>query len=1013
MRLPPAPARFLVAGALLAAIEVGLVLATKAALFLSLYELGRYALLAFSALPALCAALGVIAALAWSALVLDAGEMRARASKLRRSVWAFATPACAWALWALTAGRRVHALPGRLLWVALAAAAAAWAIASLAALLVRAHAGSPRRGVHAAWLLAGSALALALDMHVLARLYPAFHTSLRVLALAGALCAAPFLTLPRLEHMPRRWLFWPLAVALGALAMGSAQSLADAPNARFAIVESAPLSGRLLPRASVPRVTRAKAAAAPPARTATQLGIDLRGRDVLLISVDALRADRLRAYGGSGVTPAIDALADESVVFDHAYTPTPHTSYALSSLMTGKFMQPLLSLAETTDDHPTLPQMLRNHGYRTAAFYPPAIFFVDGERFEWLRKEQLGFEYVKAMYAPAAERVPQLEQYLHEVAPGHPLFVWIHLFEPHEPYDPLPEFAHGDTPVERYDGEVRAADAAVGKLVTAFRRARPSAVVILTADHGEEFGDHGGHHHGTTLFEEQVRVPLLWSVPDRAPAHHVSAAVEIIDITTTLLSALGVPREARMRGDDLGPWLAGHDQESTLRAFSSIEGARMWSDGRLKLICGEDECRMFDLAADPHERADIAQARADDAERLRAELDAFVASIPRLEALAMQGGGAWPAALARARLGDASAAPELVPLLSATRADVRAAAARALGELGANGALNVLSTLRERDTDAGVRAEAAIAVLRLGADEAIDQVAALLPAAGTAPDERARRAALALAARGDKTGEAVLLATALSPALDEPLRIAALRALGTTGGKFASQGLLPLLDEVRLRSEVAAALGAIGDSGAVAALTRALEQERYPEARHAEAAALIALGERDRALAGVRRFLGTASGVPGGVGLLSDAGAAALARAGGAELQAASALRRGEWQCETRGCRPLSGATLLLPRSAPRGSAQCVLRVQVEGTARRLEVDARVHYLNAGPNELSLALEHARGSKLALSADEGVWLVAFAAVPSSEDVPPPAPEPWSAPATGTPSLERLAPALPP
>ena len=99
---------------------------------------------------------------------------------------------------------------------------------------------------------------------------------------------------------------------------------------------------------------------------------------------------------------------------------------------------------------------------------------------------------------------------------------------------------------------MRAADAAVGQLVTAFRRARPGAVVILTADHGEEFGDHGGHHHGTTLFEEQVRVPLLWSAPDRAPAHHVGTAVEILDITTTLLSALGIPREARMRGDDLG-----------------------------------------------------------------------------------------------------------------------------------------------------------------------------------------------------------------------------------------------------------------------------------------------------------------------------------------------------------------------------------------------------------------------------------------------------------------------------
>jgi hypothetical protein len=422
---------------------------------------------------------------------------------------------------------------------------------------------------------------------------------------------------------------------------------------------------------------------------------------------------------------------------------------------------------------------------------------------------------------------------------------------------------------------------------------------------------------------------------------------------------------------------------------------------------------MFDLVADPRERADLAEARSGDVERLRDELHAFVASIPRLEALAMQGGGAWPDALARARLGDASAVPELVPLLSATRADVRAAAARALGELNASSARNVLSTLRERDADADVRAEAAIAVLRLGADEAAPQVATLLPAAGSAPDERARRAALALAARGDKSGAAVLLATALDAGLDEPLRLAAIRALASAGGKAESAGLVPLLDEVRLRSEVAAALGGIGDRSAVAALARALEQDRYPESRHAEAAALIALGARARALDAVRRFLGTGSGVPGGVGLLQDAGPAALARAGGAQLAAAKALRRGDWQCEARGCRPLPGASLLLPRNAPPGCALCVLRVQVEGTARKLVLDTRVKYLNAGPNELGVPIEHARGTTLQLSADEGVWLEAFATVPCREDVPPPAPEPWSASAAGTPSRQALAPPRPP
>jgi arylsulfatase A-like enzyme len=720
------------------------------------------------------------------------------------------------------------------------------------------------------------------------------------------------------------------------------------------------------------------------------VGIDLHGRDVLLITVDALRTDRLRAYGGSGLTPAIDALAAQSAVFQRAYTPTPHTSYAIASLFTGKFMQPLLSLAETRGEHPTLPQLLRHHGYRTAAFYPPAIFFVDEERFDWLNREHLGFEYVKAMFAPAQDRVAQLEQYFAEVDAGHPLFVWVHLFEPHEPYDPPPAFARGTTPVLRYDGEVAAADDAVGKLVALFRKARPGATVILTADHGEEFGDHGGHHHGTTLFDEQVRVPVLWSSPGQVKARSIAAPIEIVDLTTTLLAALGIPREARMRGDDLGPLLAGEDAPARMHAFASIEGARMIVDQRSKLICGESECQLFDLLEDPGERRDLAQERGREVAALRGQLASFVASLPRLEALAMSGGGAWPEALARARLRDASAAPELVPLLSSGRADVRAAAARAVGELGFAPARNVLSRMSQQDAEAQVRAEAAIAALRLGDRTAIPAALGLLSGA----PEPARRAALALAGQGDGSGEAILIAAALDSSLDEPERLEALRALAAPGSQHASEALLPLLDDVRLRAETAVTLGRIGDRGAVTALLRALRVERYPEARRAEAQALIALGARAPALALTRRFLGTSSSLPDGVGLLRDAGALAGANGAGADLTSAPDVRHGAWQCESRGCRPSPGASIALPADgAPRGEARVTVRAWVEGTSRLLRLSDQTHYLNQGASELAWSVADARSLVVKVEADAGVWLQAIAVVPAVDDVPPPAPEP--------------------
>jgi arylsulfatase A-like enzyme len=740
-------------------------------------------------------------------------------------------------------------------------------------------------------------------------------------------------------------------------------------------------------------------------------GVDLHGRDVLLITVDALRADQLRALGGSGVAPAIDALAEESVVFSRAYTPTPHTSYAISSLLTGKFIQPLLVLAEGSEEHTTLPEMLRRFGYRTAAFYPPAIFFVDSERFASLQRKQFGFEYVKAMFAPASERVTQLETYLGEVPAGYPVFVWMHLFEPHEPYEPPPEFARGDSPFDRYRGEVAAADAGVRGLVTAFRAARPDGVVILTADHGEEFGEHGGHYHGTTLFDEQARVPALWSAPGVVRPRTVDAPIEIIDLTTTLLAALGIPRDARMRGDDLGSVLAGAAPSRALRAFASIDGERMWTDGRSKLLCGDLGCRLFDLIADPAEHRDVSEQRPGEVRRLRQELEAHMASLPRVEALAMHGGGAWPEALTRARLGDRAAAPQLIPLLSDARPTVRAGAARALGDLESGSARVLLSSLRSHDADVSVRAEAAIAALVLGDLEAGDQVAAVispgwlheLPYTARAdadqPSELERRAARALANRGRAEGRTALLAAVLQPSLDEPERIAALRALAVIGDVTVGERLLPLLAEVRLRALVAEVLGKIAGPAAIPSLTETLARERYPEARRAEARALLALGARRQAIASIRRFLGTESSIPEGGAMLLEAGDLASASGAGFDLRTASRLRRGAWQCQPQGCRPLAGASVMLPtRGAPAGRARVIVRVEpFEGATpapRSLSILGEVHALDGGAAEVGRVVDEARRLDFRLEASEGVWLTALVIVPLLPDVPPPAPEPW-------------------
>jgi hypothetical protein len=142
-----------------------------------------------------------------------------------------------------------------------------------------------------------------------------------------------------------------------------------------------------------------------------------------------------------------------------------------------------------------------------------------------------------------------------------------------------------------------------------------------------------------------------------------------------------------------------------------------------------------------------------------------------------------------------------------------------------------------------------------------------------------------------------------------------------------------------------------------------------------------------------RRFLGTETSIPHGVALLRDAGALARASGAGADLIRAAQVRRGEWACEARGCRPLADAAIVLPRGGPRGPARVTVRVQVDGTSRRLRLAGVAHYLNAGADEIAWTVPDGRALVVEVAADAGVWLEAIAVVPVSEDVPPPPPEP--------------------
>src|SRR5260370_28554929 len=255
---------------------------------------------------------------------------------------------------------------------------------------------------------------------------------------------------------------------------------------------------------------------------------------------------------------------------------------------------------------------MRVYGWRPAAFYPPAVFFIDANRFLRLAQMHLGFEYAKVEFADPALRERQVADYLAAAPPDRPLFLWVHFFEPHEPYvsDRAHVFTGGPSPdMDAYDGEIATADEGVGRIVRLMGERRPGAVVLVTADHGEEFGEHGGRYHGTTVYEEQVRVPLVVVAPGVRRGDRIETVVQTIDLLPTALSALGIPRPARLRGRDLGPVLAhAVDPADAGFALAETDDYSLVASGADRLVCQRRAaaCALYRPKENPAERHDVA-----------------------------------------------------------------------------------------------------------------------------------------------------------------------------------------------------------------------------------------------------------------------------------------------------------------------------------------------------------------------------------------------------------------------
>jgi choline-sulfatase len=347
--------------------------------------------------------------------------------------------------------------------------------------------------------------------------------------------------------------------------------------------------------------------------------------DIFLITIDTLRADHVHCYGYQHVqTPALDRLAKDGIRFDHAFTPSPITNSSHISILTG-----LLPSAHGVTDfgvplsatHTTLAEVLAKQGYHTAAFIGSVI--LDSKALA--PGIDRGFEFYDNFPSHSAKtsRWGRLERRAGDVVqraeawltahPKGPHFVWVHLYDPHDPYEPPAPFSqrYKERP---YDGEIAYADSALGNFLSYLQQKGwyQKSLVVAVGDHGEGLGEHKEDTHGIFLYDSTTHVPLLVKLPGNEHADGVvEDLVQTIDIFPTVLDLLSMPVPQQVEGVPLQAHNAGEKpSQRTLLAETDYPLRFGWAplrsarDNTHKFI-EAPRPELYDLRADPGEAKNV------------------------------------------------------------------------------------------------------------------------------------------------------------------------------------------------------------------------------------------------------------------------------------------------------------------------------------------------------------------------------------------------------------------------
>jgi arylsulfatase A-like enzyme/Tfp pilus assembly protein PilF len=371
------------------------------------------------------------------------------------------------------------------------------------------------------------------------------------------------------------------------------------------------------------------------------------GWNVVLVTIDTLRADHVGCYGYTRIkTPNIDGLAADGTRFERAFAVVPVTLPSHSSMLTGTYPMRSgmhdFSANKLSATQPTMASVLNQAGYTTGAVIASAVldsrfglnqgfdFYYDHFNFSRLNEANLD-----EMERPGNLVADVALDWLGKNSQKK-FFLWMHLYDPHFPYNPPEPYKH-EYATQPYDGEIAFADEQVGRLVRYLKEKGmyPNTVIVLAGDHGESLGEHGEKTHGFFIYNATMHVPLIIRVPGGTAGRTAADPVSLVDIMPTALGAVGVPVPAEVEGKSLLAQVRGGDGETSERD-RSVYGETFlprihfnWSELR-----GSENTKyhfidapkpeLYDLAKDPAELHNLLGEKKAVADEMRAKLVAMI-----------------------------------------------------------------------------------------------------------------------------------------------------------------------------------------------------------------------------------------------------------------------------------------------------------------------------------------------------------------------------------------------------